>query len=139
MKKKHGLRLAAGCLSSLLCAAPSFSAGWTLTDLGTLGGASSAANGLNNAGQVVGYAEAADGTPYPTIWTGGVPAALSLRPGPGLRIALEDPERADALFLDRVSIAVDDRLRLIAAEESLDSPPMITQSIPSRYGRPGFQ
>ena len=54
--------------------------------------------------------------------------ALSLRPGPGLRIALEDPERADALFLDRVSIAVGDRLRLIAAEESLDSPPMITQS-----------
>ena len=54
--------------------------------------------------------------------------ALSLRPGPGLRIALEDPERADALFLDRVSIAVDDRLRLIAAEESLDAPPLITQS-----------
>ncbi len=54
--------------------------------------------------------------------------ALSLRPGPGLRIALEDPERADALFLDRVSIAVDDRLRLIAAEESLDAPPVITQS-----------
>lgn len=54
--------------------------------------------------------------------------ALGLRPGPGLRIALEDPERADALFLDRVSISVHDRLRLIAAEEPLDSPPVITQS-----------
>ena len=59
---------------------------------------------------------------------GATALALSLRPGPGLRIALEDPERADALFLDRVSIAVDDRLRLIAAEESLDAPPVITQS-----------
>ena len=31
---------------------------------------------------------------------------LSARPGPGLRIALEDPERADALFLERTAIAV---------------------------------
>lgn len=59
---------------------------------------------------------------------GATALALGMRPGPGLRIALEDPERADALFLDRVSIAVNDRLRLIAAEEPLDSPPQITES-----------
>lgn len=59
---------------------------------------------------------------------GSTALALGLRPGPGLRIALEDPERADALFLDRVSISVNDRLRLIAAEEPLDAPPQITES-----------
>ncbi len=59
---------------------------------------------------------------------GSTALALGLRPGPGLRIALEDPERADALFLDRVSIVVNERLRLIAAEESLDAPPQITES-----------
>jgi len=44
---------------------------------------------------------------------------LSGRPGPGLRIALEDSERADSLFLERTAIAVEPRLRLIAAEEPL--------------------
>jgi pilus assembly protein CpaE len=44
----------------------------------------------------------------------------------GLRIALEQPERADALFLDRVCVEVNERLRLIAAEESLDQPPLPT-------------
>lgn len=87
MKIKNVLCLAAGGLASWLCATPAMSAGWTLTDLGTLGGASSAANGLNNAGQVVGYAEAADGTPYPVIWSGGVAAPLSPRPGRALAIS----------------------------------------------------
>jgi len=44
---------------------------------------------------------------------------LSGRPGPGLRIALEDSERADSLFLERTAIAVEPRMRLIAAEEPL--------------------
>jgi pilus assembly protein CpaE len=46
---------------------------------------------------------------------------LSGRPGPGLRIALEDSERADSLFLERTAIAVDQRLRLIAADEPVGS------------------
>lgn len=49
---------------------------------------------------------------------------LGVRPGTGLRIALEQPDRADALFLDRVGIPVGDRLRLIAAEEPMDSLPL---------------
>jgi pilus assembly protein CpaE len=44
---------------------------------------------------------------------------LSGRPGPGLRIALEDSERADSLFLERTAIAVEPRLRLIAADEPI--------------------
>lgn len=55
-------------------------------------------------------------------------AALMLgeRPGPGLRAALEDPEHVDGLLLDRVAIAVGDRMRVIAAEESLNSDPTPT-------------
>jgi pilus assembly protein CpaE len=51
---------------------------------------------------------------------------LGVKPVSGLRIALEQPERADALFLDRVAVEVNERLRLIAAEESLDATPAPT-------------
>jgi pilus assembly protein CpaE len=51
---------------------------------------------------------------------------LGLKPIGGLRIALEQPERADALFLDRVSLEINERLRLIAAEEPLDTTPSPT-------------
>jgi len=44
----------------------------------------------------------------------------------GLRVALEQPERADALFLDRVAVEINDRLRLIAADEPLDGTPSPT-------------
>ena len=48
---------------------------------------------------------------------------LGVRPGTGLRVALEEPDRVDALFLDRAGIPIADRLRLIAAEDPLDSQP----------------
>jgi pilus assembly protein CpaE len=51
---------------------------------------------------------------------------LGVKPIGGLRIALEQPERADALFLDRVGVEISERLRLIAAEESLDGMPSPT-------------
>jgi pilus assembly protein CpaE len=51
---------------------------------------------------------------------------LGLKPEKGLRIALEQPERADALFLDRAAVEVNDRLRLIAADEALDGTPSPT-------------
>ena len=41
---------------------------------------------------------------------------FGVRPGPGLRIALEDPMRADTLFLERTAIEVDPRVKLIAAD-----------------------
>jgi pilus assembly protein CpaE len=52
---------------------------------------------------------------------------LGVRPGPGLRIALEDPARADELFLERATIKVNDRVRLIAADEALDAELRITE------------
>ncbi len=45
---------------------------------------------------------------------------LGLKPGSGLRTALEQPERVDALLLERLSSPVQDRVRLIAAEEPLE-------------------
>ena len=51
---------------------------------------------------------------------------LGVKPGGGLRIALEQPERADALFLDRVAVEINERLRLVAADKSLDGTPAPT-------------
>jgi pilus assembly protein CpaE len=53
---------------------------------------------------------------------------LGLQPGPGLRIALEDPERADELFLERAAIEVNERVRLIAADEALNAELHITEA-----------
>ena len=51
---------------------------------------------------------------------------LGVRPGPGLRSALENPDHVDGLLLDRVGIAIGDRLRVIAAEEAMDADPAPT-------------
>jgi pilus assembly protein CpaE len=51
---------------------------------------------------------------------------LGLRSGSGLRVALEEPERVDDLFLERVGVPVEDRVRLIAAEEAMDAMPQPT-------------
>ena len=53
---------------------------------------------------------------------------LGVRPGPGLRIALENPMRADSLFLERVAIDINDRVRLICGEEDLGAQIEITES-----------
>lgn len=52
---------------------------------------------------------------------------LGVRPGSGLRVALEEPDRVDSLFLDRVAIPIGERLRLIAAEEPIESDPQPTE------------
>ena len=52
---------------------------------------------------------------------------LGARSGTGLRVALEDPERVDALFLDRSSVPVDERVQLFATEEPFDADPRPTE------------
>ena len=52
---------------------------------------------------------------------------LGVRPGPGLRIALENPMRADTLFLERAAIDINERVRLISADEELDAKLDITE------------
>lgn len=53
---------------------------------------------------------------------------LAGNPGPGLRIALEDGERVDSLFLERTAITIESRLRLIAAEEQFDTSIEVTDA-----------
>lgn len=53
---------------------------------------------------------------------------LGVQPGPGLRIALENPMRADTLFLERAAIDVNERVCLISADEELDAQLNITEA-----------
>ncbi|WP_349631034.1 AAA family ATPase [Bradyrhizobium jicamae] len=53
---------------------------------------------------------------------------LGVQPGPGLRIALENPMRADTLFLERAAIDVNERVCLISADEELDAQLDITEA-----------
>jgi len=53
---------------------------------------------------------------------------LGVRPGPGLRIALENPMRADTLFLERAAIDINERVCLISADEDLDAQLNITEA-----------
>jgi len=52
---------------------------------------------------------------------------LGVRPGPGLRIALENPMRADTLFIERAAIEINERCRLISADEDLDTQLDVTE------------
>ena len=53
---------------------------------------------------------------------------LGVQPGPGLRIALENPMRADTLFLERAAIEVNERVSLISGDEELDAQLEITET-----------
>lgn len=59
---------------------------------------------------------------------GEVSVLLGVRPGPGLRIALEDPLRADSLFLERTGIEVNKHVRLIAGDEAMGEVLLITEA-----------
>ena len=62
------------------------------------------------------------------LQAGEMAVMLGVRPGPGLRIALEDPMRADTLFIERAAIDVNDRVKLIAADEELDTELHLTEA-----------
>lgn len=51
---------------------------------------------------------------------GTVALALDLEPGKGLRDALEKPDRIDGLFVDRVTVRVNDKLSIMSTEEPMD-------------------
>jgi probable HAF family extracellular repeat protein len=61
----------AALTAALVMAAPAGAAAYTVTDLGTLGGASSGATDLNEAGAVVGWSRTAAGQVHATVWRGG--------------------------------------------------------------------
>ncbi|MEM7504563.1 MAG: AAA family ATPase [Pseudomonadota bacterium] len=53
---------------------------------------------------------------------GTVALSLDLEPSHGLREALENPNRIDSLFMDRVLVQHSERLHVLSAEESPDEP-----------------
>ncbi len=53
---------------------------------------------------------------------GTVSLYFDLKQSSGLKEALENPDRMDPLFVDRLLVPVDDRLSIVSAEESLDDP-----------------
>lgn len=59
----------------------------------------------------------------PNVQTGTAAFMLNIEPGSGLRIALEAPERIDALLAERAAQPVADRLHVLAAEEKLGPSP----------------
>jgi pilus assembly protein CpaE len=58
----------------------------------------------------------------PDLHMGVAAFLLNLRPGPGLRLALEAPERIDSLLAERAAIPAADRLHVLAAHEKLTTP-----------------
>jgi pilus assembly protein CpaE len=58
----------------------------------------------------------------PDIHLGAAAFLLNIQPGPGLRMALEAPERIDALLAERAAQPVADRLHVLAGEEKLATP-----------------
>ncbi len=58
----------------------------------------------------------------PDLHMGVTAFLLNLRPGPGLRLALEAPERIDSLLAERAAIPASDRLHVLAAHEKLTTP-----------------
>lgn len=64
---------------------------------------------------------------------GTIALSLGARAGSGLRIALENPEKADALFLERSAIPVADRVRMIAADEPMEADPQATPESVKRF------
>jgi pilus assembly protein CpaE len=93
---------------------------------GARGGVGATTIAVNAALQLVGVTQAQTVLLDLNLQTGTSAMMLAARPGPGLRIALEEPERTDSLFLERAAIKIDPRLRLVAAEEALDPSPTIT-------------
>ena len=55
----------------------------------------------------------------PNIQTGSAAFLLNVQPGPGLRVALEAPERIDALLAERAAQPAADRLHVLAGEEAV--------------------
>ena len=58
----------------------------------------------------------------PDIHLGAAAFLLNVQPGPGLRMALEMPERIDALLAERAALPAADRLHILASEEKPSVP-----------------
>src|SRR5690242_13151067 len=74
--------LAIAAAAALALAAPAGAANYRVIDLGTLGGATSAANDINESGAIVGWAKTASGRVHAVIWRNGHMTDIGTLGGP---------------------------------------------------------
>ncbi len=66
------------------------------------------------------------------LYGGAAAMLLSAKPSPGLRVALEKPDRVDELFIDRTAQTVGERLHVLSGEGGLAEAPSIAPEALSR-------
>jgi pilus assembly protein CpaE len=108
--------------------APTDRGGHVVSICGAQGGAGATSIAINLALQLADTTKAKVALLDLHLQNGETAVMLGVRPGPGLRIALENPMRADTLFIERAAIAINDRVSLIAADEELDAKLDITEA-----------
>lgn len=77
----------------------------------------------------------------PDLHTGSAALFVDAAPGPGLRAALEMPDRIDDLFVERASVTLKDRMHVLAGQEALtdrpacapDAAPRLLAALRRRY------
>jgi pilus assembly protein CpaE len=107
---------------------PADRGGHVISICGAQGGAGATSIAINLALQLAETTKAKVALLDLHLQNGETAVMLGVRPGPGLRIALENPMRADTLFLERAAIDINERVCLISAEEDLDSQLDITEA-----------
>lgn len=67
----------------------------------------------------------------PDLHTGSAALSVDVVPGPGLRAALEMPDRIDDLFVERAAVTLKGRMHVLAGQEALtDRPAFATDAVP---------
>jgi pilus assembly protein CpaE len=102
--------------------------GHVISICGAQGGAGATSIAINLALQLAETTKAKVALLDLHLQNGETAVMLGVRPGPGLRIALENPMRADTLFLERAAIEINERVCLISADEELDAQLDITEA-----------
>lgn len=96
---------------------PSQRAGHVVAVCGVRGGVGTTTVAINLALQVAETTHSHVGILDLHLRAGTAATMLSARCSAGLRIALEQADRVDGLFVDRASVKISDRVRLLAADE----------------------
>ena len=107
---------------------PADRGGHVISICGAQGGAGATSIAINLALQLAETTKAKVALLDLHLQNGETAVMLGVRPGPGLRIALENPMRADTLFLERAAIDINERVCLISADEDLDAQLDITEA-----------
>ncbi|MBR0875468.1 AAA family ATPase [Bradyrhizobium tropiciagri] len=102
--------------------------GHVISICGAQGGAGATSIAINLALQLAETTKAKVALLDLHLQNGETAVMLGVQPGPGLRIALENPMRADTLFIERAAIAVNERVCLVSADEELDAQLDITEA-----------